>query len=101
MPLLLFLLVITWKYLFFDQPIISKPIDQRPLNTDIECGIKTSQLDILENLYKCPVNVTLPYTNQHNFFLNGMIESIPQDLPRLSIQNNMVNYTVLTRSMVL
>ena len=79
-------MIITWKYLFFDQPVATQSIDHRPLNTDIECGINTDQLSILENLYKCPVNVTLPYTNEHNFFLNGMIESIPQDLPRTKIQ---------------
>jgi len=59
-PLLLFLLIIHWKYLVLDQTIISGSIADRGLNIEIECPLNTDHLAILESLYRCPANRTTP-----------------------------------------
>ena len=59
-PLLLFLLLLTWKYLYYESPIVDAPLHSRSLNTDIECPLKLDHLTLLENLYRCPANLTEP-----------------------------------------
>lgn len=63
-PLLIFLLVISWKYLFYELDIVTTPVETRAFNADIECRLDTDQLHVLEQLYKCPANLTLPATNE-------------------------------------
>jgi hypothetical protein len=46
-PLLIFMLVVNWRFIASDRPIISGEIASRDLNTDIECPIHTDQLAIL------------------------------------------------------
>lgn len=100
LPLFIFLLLITWKYLFYDVEIVTQPLENRALNTDIECPVITDQFSIIENLYRCPGNVTVPAETQFKHFLNGVVESIPRDLPHQQIQANMQEYTILTRSLM-
>jgi hypothetical protein len=52
-PLLVFLLVVNWRFIAVDQQIVKGSIASRELNSDIECPIHTDQLAILEGLYKC------------------------------------------------
>ena len=97
-PLFLFMLVVTWKYLFFESSLSTiGQITERNLNTDFECPIHTNQMDVLENMYKCEVNSTLVLGDEQRYFLNGMIDTIPKNLPQARIQANMLNYTLLTR----
>lgn len=86
--MLLFLLVITWKYFFFEANIATQPIEIRPLNTDYECPINLDHIDILKNLYRCQANANSTIDQTH-FFLNGLITSIPADLSHERIQRNM------------
>jgi hypothetical protein len=98
-PLLAFLLVVNWKYLVFEESIVSQPLTERPLNADIECPINTDQLLILENLYRCPVNAVV-HSNEHRFFLSGSIETIPANLPAPRLQENMQKYAILDQDIM-
>ena len=116
LPLFLFLLVVTWKYLFFEHPLVTQNLQQRVLNPDFECPLNTNHLDILENAYRCPVSpaslaspgslgssisdVSSTSSTSSWFFLGGVLESIPVDLGSESIQSNMQKYPLLLRGLM-
>jgi hypothetical protein len=102
-PVLIFLLVVTWKYLFYEVDMVGAGgagLGARGINADIECRVSGDQLDILENLYRCSSNFTVPAETEVRYFLSGVIESIPANLPQNQIQDNMQKYSVLTRDIM-
>lgn len=95
------MLVLTWQYLFLESEGMGSVVKENTVNTDISCSIQTNHLEVLENLYKCPVNTTLPSNDEQKFMLNGMLETIPQDMGTTRIQQNMIKYSILTKGIML
>lgn len=56
-PILLVFVVVHWKYLAVDEAMIGNDqvLAERDVNYDIECSVNTNQLDLIRNLYKCPI----------------------------------------------
>ena len=54
-PLLLVMLIVHWKYLAGEENIVEKNIAERDVNYDVECGLDVGEMDLIKNLYKCPI----------------------------------------------